>query len=191
MKVSSFLFEFHKLCEGVHSEAYLDPVGILTIGVGHANQETATFNKHSKWSDEKIREVWELDVAEAERLANQYLEGIEIPQCYFDTLVDIIFNTGAKPTTMLKYLKAGNYEGAKHQILRWIYSNGVVLLGLVKRRFTMYAYCDGYESWLDIANIPLSSKNLNDFNEVMQKFGYQVESTNERPKFVISRFNGE
>ena len=75
MKVSSFLFEFHKLCEGVHSEAYLDPVGILTIGVGHANQDTATFNKHSKWSDEKIREVWELDVAEAERLANQYLEG--------------------------------------------------------------------------------------------------------------------
>ena len=92
---------------------------------------------------------------------------------------------------MLKYLKAGNYEGAKHQILRWIYSNGVVLLGLVKRRFTMYAYCDGYESWLDIANIPLSSNNLIDFNEVMQKFGYQVESTNERPKFVISRFNGE
>lgn len=187
MKVSSNLYEFHKLCEGVHNKAYFDPVGILTIGVGHANQETASFTVNSEWTPEKVKEVWELDIAKAEHLANKYLDGVEVEQCYFDALTDIIFNTGANPRTLVKYLKEGKADAAKAQLIRWVYSNGVVLLGLVKRRFAMYAYCHGHADWLDVANIPLSSNNLKDFNAFIKQFGYEVERINAPQKFCISR----
>ena len=187
MKVSSDLFEFHKQCEGVHFECYIDPVGIKTIGVGHANQETEAFNESSKWSPEKVREVWEKDIAVAEDLANHYLQGVEIPQPYFDALVDIIFNTGANPRTYVKYLKAKDYQAARAQIIRWVYANGVVLLGLVKRRFSMYMNCAGMSDWLELTKTPLSTSNLKTFNKAIEKTGYHVESTKEKPKFVIVR----
>lgn len=189
MKVSNELFEFHKLCEGVHFECYIDPVGVKTIGVGHANQETEPFYEWSKWTAEKVRDVWEKDIAVAEDLANHYLQGAEVPQPYFDALVDIIFNTGANPRTYVKYLRAEEYQLARAQIIRWVYANGVVLLGLVKRRFSMYMHCSGMDNWLELTKVPLSSSNLKNFNKAIAQTGYRVEATNEKPKFVIVRGN--
>ena len=48
------LWEFQKIFEGYREHAYDDGVGNLTIGVGHANQDTEPFDADSVWDEDKI-----------------------------------------------------------------------------------------------------------------------------------------
>lgn len=173
MKASDTLWEFHKAFEGVRYRAYYDSVGKLTIGVGHANQDIEPFDEDSEWDDDKCYDVWQRDLTRAEELANGWLRR-EVPQPFFDMLVDLIYNTGRQPRTYMQDLNAGDYEAAVHQLLRWVYAQGHVLLGLVKRRFAGFAMCLG-DNWYEIAQCPLSKDNLEDFNRLISRYGYAVE----------------
>ena len=177
MHASDFLYDFHTIFEGVRHEAYQDSVGIWTIGIGHTGPDV---EPESQWDDDQIRDAWESDIVEAESLANDWLEGAQVSQELFDALVDIAFNTGKKPKTMVKYALSGNENAAIDELLRWVYAGGKVLLGLVKRRMAMYVYCHGGD-WEAVANCPLNSTHLERFNRLIEQYGYEVlpdEDTN-------------
>lgn len=177
MHASDMLFDFHTYFESVEHEAYQDSVGVWTIGIGHTGPDV---EPESVWEDDQIREAWEGDIVEAESLANKWLEGAQVSQELFDALVDIAFNTGKKPKTMVKYALSGNENAAIDELMRWVYAGGKVLLGLVKRRMAMYVYCHGGD-WEEVARCPLSSNHLERFNRLIEQYGYEVlpdEDTN-------------
>lgn len=169
------LWEFQKIFEGYREHAYDDGVGNLTIGVGHANQDTEPFDADSVWDEDKIFAVWQEDIQRAIDLANGWLRREDIPQPYFDVLVDIIFNVGKKPTGLVRALNTHDLQQANMEILRWVWAGGKVLLGLVKRRFAALAMCYG-DNWGEIADCPLSRNNLDEFNGLIRRYGYAVET---------------
>lgn len=175
MQASDTLWEFHKEFEGYSPKAYRDSVGVLTIGVGHANQDIEPFTENEEWDNDKIYEVWQRDISRAEELANGWLRR-EVPQAFFDVAVDIIYNTGRKPATYIACLNAGDLKSAQGEILRWVYAGGRVLLGLVRRRFAGLAMTYG-DNWYELAQIPVSSSNLTEFNDAIRKYCYEVERT--------------
>lgn len=185
MKVSSKLFELHKLLEGYEHIAYKDSGGVLTIGVGHAAQDVEAFDETSVWSDEKIFEVWQKDIQVAEKKVNEYIKGLTISQEWFDALVDLVFNTGRKPQTMIGYLKKGDLDSARDEFLRWVYVKGVVHLGLVKRRFANYFMTLGRDPY-QIIKIPLSKHYLGKFNDAIKEFGLKIEPINSRMKYTLA-----
>lgn len=162
MKASDELFEFHKKYEGCSEDAYRDVGGVLTIGIGHANQETAEFDLDSHWDMDKIHEVWRLDLKSSEKMANAWIKGFDVSQVFFDALVDLAFNVGRKPKTMLKYLEEGDEDSAREELLRWIYVGKKAYLGLIRRRFAMYLYTMG-EDW---------TQNI---DSAIVKLGYELE----------------
>lgn len=186
--VSDDLAEFHKLAEGFKNTTYRDNGGVLTIGIGHANQDTAAFQEGDTWSDRQCLDVWRADVDVAERHADSNLCRDDVPQRLFDAYVDLIFNTGIIPSTITKFMNEGNYEAATRQLARWVYVNGVVVAGLVKRRMAMIAYVRGLD-WKMILNFPLKSakqESIDEFNKVIAKLGFKLVSKPEtKSKFAV------
>lgn len=136
MNVSNDLLRFIASFEGVSAEAYKDSGGVLTIGVGHTNQDIAPFDKNSVWEPDKIKEVLLLDLESAIRTTDRLLK-CDVPQAMYDMSVDLVFNAGNAPT-YFRLMNEGDFAGARDQLLRWIYDNGKVQLGLVKRCFARY-----------------------------------------------------
>lgn len=69
-------------------------------------------------------------------------------QYEFDAFVSLTYNIGAGAfcnSTLVKKLKAYDYEGACKEILRWDKFNGQPLKGLTLRRQREYRLCMGYE----------------------------------------------
>lgn len=184
MQVSDNLYELHKALEGYRHKPYLDSGGVLTIGVGHAAQSIEPFDEDSEWDDAKIREVWEKDIASASAKVDEYTKGITLTQGWYDALVDLVFNTGVKPKTLIAKLHANSIDEARDEFLRWVYDNGVVQLGLIKRRFADYVLTldeDPYE----ILNVPLRKGYLGQFNKVIKKYGYAIEPTTNKARYFI------
>lgn len=136
MKMSEKGLEFLAQVEGEKLEAYKDTGGVWTIGVGHISDEHLTVLPGLKISKAVSRFILALDVAEAEDIVTRLVR-VPLNQNQFDALVSFVFNIGEgqfASSTMLKKLKAGDYEGAKSQFGRWVYDNGKLIAGLVKRR---------------------------------------------------------
>jgi lysozyme len=132
MRTSRKGIEFIKAHEGLRLDAYLCPAGVPTIGYGH------TYNV--KIGDRITAEQAEMlligDLIVAETEVNRY--GLHLTQNQFDALVSFVFNVGAgnfRNSTLLKRLKANpNDPDIANQFKRWVYSDGKVLPGLVRRR---------------------------------------------------------
>ena len=139
MKISSDGLRLIKSFEGYHRTlpngdciAYKCPAGVWTIGYG---------------CTEGIKEgmVWAKGEAEA-RLPNEIVKfeagvtrrvAAEINQNQFDALPDFAYNCGAKNllnSTLLKKLNDLRYDDAAEQFDKWVYADGKILAGLVKRR---------------------------------------------------------
>lgn len=129
--------EFIKDYEKLHTTAYIDAVGVPTIGWG----STMFPNKKTVGSGDVITE-WEAD-----RMLVHYVTGIDaelsnivttpLTQNEFDALSSFVYNVGLsgfKKSTMLKLLNQGDKQGAAQQFSRWVYGGGKKLPGLVKRR---------------------------------------------------------
>ncbi len=108
----------HLICEreGLRLEAYLDSVGVPTIGVGHTAGvkigDTCTKEQALAWLAEDLQ--W------SEAAVNQVTAPLE--QHQFDALVSFVFNVGQgafAASTMRKYLNLGNYEAAGNEFDRW------------------------------------------------------------------------
>lgn len=191
-KVSEDLAEFHKLAEGFSNSTYRDSGGVLTIGIGHANQDTATFQEGDTWSDRQCLDVWKADIDVAQRHANSNITRDDVPQGLFDAYVDLIFNTGIVPKTISVLIKRGDFETATEQLSNWIYVNGVAVGGLIKRRMAMIAYVKGLD-WRTILKYPLKSKNddsIAGFNELIKPLNFKmVPKPETKVKFALVKLS--
>lgn len=118
--------------------AYLDDVGVWTIGYGHTGltHKDGTVKKGRQISLEMAEELFRYDM--------DYFEGqvcrlVKVPlnDDQYAALVSFAFNCGEgnlASSTLLRKLNAGDYQGAADQFPRWNKGDGRVLPGLTRRR---------------------------------------------------------
>ncbi|CAI1074062.1 Phage-related lysozyme (muraminidase) [Serratia quinivorans] len=144
MAISDKGIEFIKKEEGLRLAAYLDSVGIWTIGYGH----TGGVIPGSSISREQAEYLLREDIRGFEKIINNEVK-VPLNQNQFDALVSFIFNVGpgrkgvksglitlkdGRPSTLLRCLNNGQYRDAANAFNSWVYAGGVVLKGLVNRR---------------------------------------------------------
>lgn len=130
MKMSDKGYEFTEDQEGKRYRAYKDTGGVWTNGVGHTGPDV----HEGQVVDELQVLAWlHEDMQEAEDEVNSVVK-VPLTQNQFDMLCDFEFNTGQlAESTLLKKLNAGDYQVAADQFQRWVYDNGKVQPGLVRR----------------------------------------------------------
>ncbi len=136
----------------VNIDPYLDPVGIWTIGWGHAIVDRGTFLRGAA-NRARVQALYPGGITRAQ--AETLLVADLLPRCAsvlnlcrqplsdgaFGALLAFVFNVGAAnfaASTLLRKLNAGDMQGAADQFLVWnkARANGVlvVLRGLTRRR---------------------------------------------------------
>ena len=137
----------------VNIDAYLDPVGIWTIGWGHAIPAPGGGWLRGAANEATARALYPggITLAQAETLLRgdlvdtcrdvQRLVSVALDDGQFGALVSFVFNLGAGSlggSTLLKLLNSGDYGRAADQFLAWNKGrvNGVLqsLDGLTRRR---------------------------------------------------------
>jgi lysozyme len=114
--------------------AYVDPVGVLTIGWGHTNHHEPKFNKGTVWSQAQCDAALKKDLGTFEAHVNR-LAKVSLKQYEFDALVSWAYNTGGPSTASLwKLLNAGNKAAIPDNLAMWNKGGGRVLNGLIRRR---------------------------------------------------------
>lgn len=119
--------------EGVRYEPYLDTGGVATIGIGHVIKSNERWIK--SLTEAQVQDLFWFDMTPV----MQYVSHLGVPLADHQQLAlcSFIFNVGLgafKKSTMLRKLQVGDIEGAANEFGRWIYDNGKVINGLVRRR---------------------------------------------------------
>jgi lysozyme len=133
MKTSKQGIDLIKKWEGLRLSAYLDPVGIPTIGYGHIKGvkmgDTITEDDANRMLVEELKEY--------EGYINKYVTS-NITQSQFDALVSFVYNLGPsnlRKSTLLKKVNANPSDPfIAVEFEKWVRAGGQVLLGLVRRR---------------------------------------------------------
>ena len=132
MTTTEILLEKLMEIEGCRLEAYQDAAGVPTIGYGHTKNVRMGDRISEYWAKEMLRE----DIEEAEWLVKEL--GVAKTEGQLDALVSFVFNLGIGRLTRSTLLKTIRNGGSKAQITkefkRWVYADGKLLPGLVKRR---------------------------------------------------------
>jgi lysozyme len=129
-----------KQWEALNLVAYLDPVGIWTIGWGH----TAGVKKGDTITKEQAEQLLDDDISVATRAIARYVKPAiieEMTQNQYDALVSFVFNVGPggfRSSTLLKKLNKGDFDSVVPEMKQWnkgtIDGKKVVLRGLINRR---------------------------------------------------------
>ncbi len=136
MKISKKGLALIKHFEGLVLEAYLDPVGIWTIGYGH----TKTAEKGMKITEPEAEALLLEDLEGFEKNVNKKIK-VKLNSDEFSALCSFAFNVGNGAfgsSTLLKVLNKGDRKEAAKQFKRWVKGTiggkKVTLPGLVRRR---------------------------------------------------------
>lgn len=137
MLPSPAAYELIKAHEGLRLNAYRDPVGVWTIGYGHAGKDVRAGQSITVY---QALDLLKLDMDKAAAAVNRRVK-VPLNQGQFDALVSFVFNLGEgrlAESTLLQKLNGGDYAAAANELLRWNKStvNGrkVALRGLTRRR---------------------------------------------------------
>lgn len=138
MKVSSKYFELLKEFEGFRSKPYQDTGGVWSIGYGSTILPNG---KRVRSDTPAITEDQAEDYVEQHMQKLVYpaideLVSVDLTQGQFDALADFIYNAGYGNflhSTLRTLVNKSDFTGAAKQFDRWVYVNGKVLPGLVKR----------------------------------------------------------
>ena len=132
----------------VNLDPYLDPVGIWTIGWGHAiawqghwlrgseNRPQAQALYPGGISRDQAETLQHGDLVDAGRDVSLAC-AVPLSDNQFGALVSFTFNLGInnlRSSTLLRKLNQSDYAGAADEFPRWVRADGKVLPGLVKRR---------------------------------------------------------
>lgn len=131
MEINAKGLEILKQSEGLELEPYPDTGGVITVGYGHTGPDIK-----GPITKEIADELLKKDLKWAQDAVEKYVK-IPLTENQFSALVSLVYNIGGNAfanSTLLKYLNKGNTELAASQFDRWIYDNGHVLEGLIKRR---------------------------------------------------------
>lgn len=131
--ISSDAVALVKHFEGCKLTAYRCPAGVLTIGYGHTGPDVREGLTITQARAE------ELLTADLQPLASFITKMVVLPlaQHQLDALACFVFNVGRgafEQSTMLGYLRGGQWASAAGEFQRWVKADGRVLPGLVSRR---------------------------------------------------------
>lgn len=138
MKTSQAGVDLIKSFEGLRLNAYLDAVGIPTIGYGHTGPDVKLGNRINTQQAEILLRN---DLERFEKAVKDLVK-IKLNQAQFDALVSFTFNVGAgafEDSTLLRRLNSGENpcDVAKEEMSRWNKGDGnKVLAGLTRRRLS-------------------------------------------------------
>lgn len=125
--------------EGCRLTPYKCSAGVWTSGIGH----TAGVIPARDITERQAAENLVSDVMNVERRLAVCV-AVEMPQSVYDVLVSLAFNVGtgaACRSTMVSYIKRQQWLQACDQLKRWVYVNGAISAGLVKRRERELMHC--------------------------------------------------
>jgi lysozyme len=127
--------------EGCVLHLYNDPTNNATIGVGHLvhmgpinGKEPADFKKGI--TRQRALQLLQEDTKSAARAVRQAITQ-PLKQTEFDALVSFTFNCGAgslRSSTLRRKLNAGKRAAVRTELMKWVFSGGKKLPGLVRRR---------------------------------------------------------
>lgn len=133
MKASNDCLAAIRKFEGYKDTAYKCPAGEWTIGYGHTRGVKYAQKITKAKAEEFLREDVERVESDLAKLGFPSLN-----QRQHDALVDFLFNLGVTKTrnsTLFKFIRENKTQLLIiREFMRWVYSNGVVLDGLVTRR---------------------------------------------------------
>lgn len=140
-----------KQWENLELQMYLDPVGLPTIGYGHlltrselSSGKVLIGGVNVRWcnglTEEQVNLLLAQDTEEAQAAIRKYIDPEimqNMNQAQYDALVSFVFNVGSgafRSSTLLKRIRAGDFDDVPAQLSRWIFAKGERLSGLVNRR---------------------------------------------------------
>lgn len=135
MQVSPAGIKLITTFEGLKLAPYKDVGDRPTIGYGHLI--TVYEPLLPKIDLEEALALLHKDLDETVHQLNLALFGVPVTQPQFDALCSLVFNIGPeafKGSTLLRLLKAGDFQGAACEFIRWDHVAGKVVLGLLARR---------------------------------------------------------
>jgi lysozyme len=133
----------------VNLDPYMDPVGIWTIGWGHAIRYNGKFlrGKENRMLARSLypgglttfqaEDLLRADLLDTCRDVEHMTRTISVTDNQFAALVSFAFNCGStdlKNSTLMRRLLAGSVQAASEQFARWNKAGGKVLNGLTRRR---------------------------------------------------------
>lgn len=125
--------------EGCRLSPYQCQAGVWTNGIGH----TAGVKSQSQITERQAAANLIDDVLRVERAIGRCMV-VELSQPIFDAVVAFAFNVGtaaACKSTLAYFINRGQWQNACNQLPRWIYVEGVVSKGLVRRRLAEQQLC--------------------------------------------------
>lgn len=142
MKISKNCLDIIEKWEGLKLEAYIDPVGIPTIGYGTIRYPNGQKVKlGDKIAQAEAEAFLKFEVDEVVKNLTAVLAGINLNQNQFDAIVSLCYNIGVgafKDSTVLRKLKEGDFQAASVAFGLW--NKGTIdgvkkeLAGLTNRR---------------------------------------------------------
>ena len=144
MNILPSVLEDIKRHEGLRLAAYPDPGSRdgkpWTIGYGHTGYvDGVPIGPGMTITEETADRLFTGDLRLRERAVRKLIS-VSLNDEQFSALVSISFNIGLgafAKSTLLKTVNAGEHEMVPAEFARWIYNDGKVLTGLVKRRAEM------------------------------------------------------
>lgn len=133
--------------ESCRLTAYWDSYGkCWTIGWGHTGPDVY---KELVITQIVADTLLEQDLIACENAVKKFFAGVPLTRGQFDALVSFFYNVGAgkrgiksglfvltngQPSTLARQVLGRDYAGAAEEFSKWIYSGGVPLRGLERRR---------------------------------------------------------
>ena len=133
MRASEVCIKKLKAFEGLRTEAYYDPAGVLTIGYGHTGPDVSPGDVISEyWAEHLLR----ADLYETEKAVDEL--DVAKTQGQFDALVSFAYNLGInrlRTSSLLKTIReGGNMRAIKREFKKWVHAGNKTLRGLETRR---------------------------------------------------------
>lgn len=120
--------------EGISLRRYIDASGKPHIGYGHLIKPGEDYQTITTGQAEWLLDQ---DIRIARKCVNMNVDR-KLNSNQLDALTSFVFNIGCgafQNSTLLKLLNAGDVTGAEDEFLKWNKAGGVVVQGLVDRRF--------------------------------------------------------
>ncbi|MEO0458056.1 MAG: lysozyme, partial [Cyanobacteria bacterium P01_A01_bin.114] len=123
--------------EGLRLDAYLDPVGVPTIGWGTTRYpDGKSVQLGDTLTPEQAEQYLRYDLAQAQAAVKHTIK-TPLKVAELQALTSFTYNVGAealKTSTLAHKLNQGDRKGAIAEFDRWVHGESRVLPGLVKRR---------------------------------------------------------
>lgn len=132
--ISEKALDLIKKYEGFSPLEYICAAGRRTIGYGHCLEAGEEYP--AGISEKFAEELLAKDLKSAEK-AVDYAVKVPLSAVQREALVSFAFNVGAgnfKRSLLLRLLNEGGYDEVPDQLMRWIYANGSICAGLMRRR---------------------------------------------------------